>query len=130
VAHPFFIAVEQIGFGAISSCLIAIFNMALVVRVVRQKYRIHRSVQWKKQRKLPVQMIALSLLFLIFSLPSTTIYLVRLFGPPDWADKVLPIFFVLLLPYVCLDNLPYLWKKLNKCNPRQHRRVAAVELQP
>jgi len=133
---PFFIAVEQIGFGAISSCLIAIFNMALVIRVVRQKYRIHRSVQWKKQRKLALQMIALSLLFLIFSLPLTIIYLVRLFGPPDWATEVLPIFFflsyyaVLLLPYVCLGNLPDLWKKLKKCNPRRRRRVAAVEPQP
>lgn len=132
----FFVAVEQIGFGAISSCLIAIFNMALVVRVVRQKYRIHRSVQWRKQRKLAVQMIALSLLYLIFSLPLTIIYLVRLFGTPDWAGKALPIFFflsyyaILLLPYVCLGNLPRLWEKLKKCNPRQRRRVEAIALQP
>jgi len=129
---PFFVIVEQIVFGAVSFSVMAIFNMALVVRVVRQKYRVHRFVQWRKQRKLAVQMIALSLLFLVFSFPLTIVYLVRLFGPPDWADNILSILFfldyyaVLLLPFVCLGNIPDLWKKLKKYNPRQQRRVAAV----
>lgn len=127
---PFFVAVEQIGFSAVSSCLIAIFSMALLVRVVLQKHRIHRVVQWNKQRKLALQMIALSLLYLSFSFPLTLIYLVRLFGQSDWADNVLSLFFflsyfaILLLPYVCLGNLPNLRRRLKNCDPRQRQRVA------
>jgi hypothetical protein len=124
-----FVIIELIGFSGLSSCLIAIFNMALLIRFIRQKYRIHGLVQWKKQRKLAGQMITLSLLFLVFNFPLAIIYLVRLFGPPDWASQVLSIFFflsyfsILLFPYVCLGNIPDLWKKLNKCNARQ-RQVA------
>jgi hypothetical protein len=132
-----FIIVEQIGFSGTSSCLMAIFNMALLIRVIRQKYRIHRLVQWKKQRRLAVQMIVLSLLFLIFSFPLAIIYLVRLFGPSNWADEVVPTFFfvsyyaVLLFPYVCLGNVPDLWNKLKQFNPKRRRRqTAAIIFQP
>jgi hypothetical protein len=131
---PFLALVEQVGFGTISSCLIAIFSMALLVRVVRQKYRVHRIVQWKRQRKLAVQMIALSLLYLTFSLPITIIYIVRLSGQSDWADNVVSLFFflsyfaILFLPYVCLGNLPGLWNRLKNCDPRQRQRVAVVPI--
>lgn len=129
---PVFAAIEQMVFSAASSCLITVFNMALLIRVIRQKYRIHRCVRWPKQRKLALQMIALSLLYLIFSLPLTIVYIVRLYDLPDWADEVEPALYflgyyaVLLLPYVCLGNLPDLSKKLKNFIPRQRWQVATV----
>ena len=93
----FFAIVEQLGFSSTSSCLIVLFNMTLLARVIRQKYRIHRAVQWRRQRKLALQMIALSLLYLIFSLPITIIYLVLFFGSSDWADEYVAIFYFLSL---------------------------------
>ena len=109
---PFLSAIEQLLFGEISIFLIVIFSMTLLIRVVRQKHRVHGVIQWKKQRKIALQMFSLSSLYTTFSLPITTIYVVRLFGPPDWGEQVLSIFFFLsyfaifLLPYVCLMNLP------------------------
>jgi len=129
---PFFVAVEQLGFGATATCLIAVFSMTLLVRVVRQKHRVHGAVRWKKQQKLALQVISLSLLYLTFSFPVTIIYLVRLFGQPDWGSEVLPTFFflsyfaILLLPYVLLGHLPDLWKKLKKCTARNQRRAVVV----
>ena len=126
---PFFIIVEQLIFGATCTLLIAAFNMALLVRVVRQKHRVHGVVQWRKQRKIAVQMISLSSLYTTFSLPLTTIYVVRLFGEPDWGAQVLPIFFFLsyfvifFLPFVCLTNLSDLGKILKTCMARSQRRV-------
>ncbi|CAF1561879.1 unnamed protein product, partial [Adineta steineri] len=101
-------------------------------RVIRQKHRIHGAIQWKKQRKLAIQMISLSLLYMAFSLPFTIIDLVRLYEQSDWGSEVLPLFFflsyftILLLPYVCLSNLPDLWKKLKICPTRQQRVGAIV----
>lgn len=132
----FFLVVEQIGFSALSSFLMAIFNMALLVRVLLQKYRIHRSVRWKKHRKIAVQMIALSLLYLIFSFPSTIVYLVRSFGPADWGDSIVEVLYfldyyaVLLLPYVCLGNLSDLLKKLKTCIPRRQVAIVVPQNQP
>ncbi|CAF3725902.1 unnamed protein product [Adineta steineri] len=129
---PFFVTVEQLVFGAAPICLIAIFSMTLLVRVIRQKHRIHGAIQWKKQRKLAIQMISLSLLYMAFSLPFTIIDLVRLYEQSDWGSEVLPLFFflsyftILLLPYVCLSNLPDLWKKLKICPTRQQRVGAIV----
>ncbi len=129
---PFFVTVEQIGFSTVPSCLIAVFNITLFVRVVRQKHRVCRSIQWRKQRKLATQVILMSLLFLVFGVPVSIIYLVRFFGQPNWAMKVFPLFFFLSyfpifgLSFVCLTSLPKLWEKVKKLNPRPQRRIAAI----
>ena len=136
ITIPILIGIEQIGFGCVSCCLMTLFNMTLLVRVIRQKYRIHRLVQWKRQRKLSVQMIALSILYLVLAFPIELVYLVQLYRSPDWGAQAVPIlyfisyFAILVFPFICLGNIPQLWKKLNKCNTRRQRRVAVVTLQP
>ena len=128
-----FVMIEQIGFGALSYILIVVFNMTLVIRVIKQKYRLHRIVQWSKQRRLVLQMIALSSLFFFFSAPVTIIYIVRLVGPTYWGESVLSILYylsyyaILLLPFVCLGNIPQLKQKLIHCIPR-YRRIATLAI--
>jgi len=128
---PFFTMFEQIVFSTISTCLIAIFNLLLLVRVIWQKYRIHRINEWRKQRKLAIQVISMSTIYLGFSLPATIIYIVRLFGQPDWGMEVYPalcyltyctIFF---LPFVCLATLPQFWDTVEKLGSRGRRRQIA-----
>jgi hypothetical protein len=46
---PFFQIIEQVGFGIVAPLLMVISNFTLLIHVVWQKYRIHRSAQWKKQ---------------------------------------------------------------------------------
>jgi hypothetical protein len=131
---PFLVMFEQIGFSVIGSCLIAIFNLLLLVRVIWQKHRIHQVIEWKKQRKLATQVISMSMLYLLFSLPVTIIYIIRLFGQPDWAMEVVSIFFflsyftIIFLPIVCLATLPQFWDTVETLWSRGRRRgiVATV----
>jgi hypothetical protein len=128
---------EQIVFSTMGCCLIAIVNLLLLVRVIWQKYRIHRNNEWRKQRKLAIQVISISTLFLVFSLPDTIIYFVRLFGRPDWGMEVYSVFFYLTyftgfcVPLVCLATLPQFWDTLaNICSPRRRRgQIAPVVAQ-
>jgi len=131
---PFFATFAQMGFSTVSSCFIAVFNISLLIRVIRQKHRLRRSIQWRKQRKLAIHVILMSLLLLIFSLPLTIIYLVRLFGEPDWAVEALPpllyfsYFAIFFLPPVCLSSLPKLWDKIKNLDLRRRRIAPAVVL--
>jgi hypothetical protein len=125
---------EQVGFSTVPSCFIAVFSMLLLVRVVWQNHRMRRSIQWRKQRKLAIQVILMALLFLVFSFPLTVIHFVRLWGLSNWAFEVFPPFFFLsyfpifFLPFVCLASLPKLCDTIKKLDPRrrQRRRVAAI----
>lgn len=129
---PFFVMIEQLIFSGLSSLLIAIFSIALLIRVVRQKHRMHQIIQWHKQRKLAIQTISLSLLYLILSFPNTITFLVRLYIQANWADSVLPLFFflayfpIMLLPYVCLANLPNFGINEMKIGLRRRHRVEAT----
>jgi hypothetical protein len=133
---PFFAIVEQMIFSVASAFLIAILSITLLARVIWQKHRIHRAVQWRKQRKLGIQVVAVSLLYLTFSFPLTLIYLVRSYSRQDWGNDVLPVFFflsyfaVLLLPFVYLASIPKLWNKMKRLDPRGPRRVAVLGSHP
>jgi hypothetical protein len=128
---PFLTMFEQIVFSVMGSCLIAIFNLLLLVRVIWQKYRVHQVIDWRKQRKIAFQVISMSTLYLGFSLPATIIYIVRLFGQPDWAMEVYPAFcyltyftiFVVL--FVCLTSLPQFWNIVENLFSRKRRRQIA-----
>lgn len=121
--------VERIGFAIVPTFLIAIFSAALVIRVIWQKYRIRRILEWRRQRKLIVHLVSMSSVYLCFDLPLSIINLVRLCGLPEWGESALPVVFylsyfpILLLPIVCLGSIPELWKKVKKCNPRYRQRV-------
>ncbi len=127
----FFTMFEQIVFSTISTFLIAIFNVLLLVRVIWQKYRIHRINDWKKQRKLAFQVISMSTIYLVLSLPATIIYIVQLSGAPEWGMKLIPVFYflgdfvVFVMPFVCLTTLPQFWSIVEKISTRgRPRRIA------
>ncbi|CAF2118064.1 unnamed protein product [Rotaria magnacalcarata] len=120
---PPFALIERFGFAIAPTFLIVITNMTLLVRVVWQKYRFHRIVEWKKQRKLTIHIVTISFLYLFFDFPFSVIYLVRLFGNPYWGHDALPILFyyaystIFLLPIVCIGSLPELWNKVKMLDP-------------
>lgn len=115
---PSFVMIERIGFSIVPTFLIAIINLALLVRVLWQKYRFHRILEWKKKQKLIIHIVSISFLYLCFDFPLSLISLVRLCGHPNWAHDVLPSFFyysyipVFLLPIVCIGSIPEIWGKV------------------
>ena len=93
----------------------ALANVLLVVRVIRQKYRQQRSISWRQQRRMTVQLSCISSLYLIAWLPCLTVGLVQILGYPTFmapiqTDYFLDLIYVvcLFLPWVCLGLLPEL----------------------
>ncbi|CAF1476510.1 unnamed protein product [Adineta steineri] len=112
--------------------IIIIFSIALLVRVVWQKYRIHRAVHWRKHRKMTIQLLSTSFLFLICYLPYTTVYVVDLCGISISNIQVLlnySVFLtyltILLFPFVCALSLSEIRTKLMKIF-KFHRQINGV----
>ncbi|CAF3469157.1 unnamed protein product [Rotaria sp. Silwood1] len=49
--------------------IIIIFRLSLLIRILWQKSRLHRSIHWRKQRKMTIQLLSVSMLFITFSAP-------------------------------------------------------------
>jgi hypothetical protein len=92
--------------------LILLANGALVVRVVWQKHHHVQLRSWRKQRRLTLQLVAISSLYLIAWLPSTGIALVELLGSPTFlaefqSNYALDLIYLvcLFLPWICLGQI-------------------------
>lgn len=107
--------------------LIVIFSAALFIRYIWQKRRIQRGIQWRKHRKMAIQLLSVSSLHLMLNLPGLILITANLCGLPLAVDVTVQLyiyfltyFIPLLLPYVCLASLPELWKKF-KIHPICYR---------
>lgn len=118
--------------------MIVICNVALIAQVVRQKYRMQRARTWRTARKLVVQLLPISLLYLIIYVPVNTIALIRLWFDPSFLVSFYSNIFAyfnylgpLLVPFACLMSSPEMMTQIK----RLHRlglgnQVQAQELQP
>jgi hypothetical protein len=111
--------------------VIVLFSIALAVRILWQKHRMHQPIYWRRHRKMTVQLLSISFLYLIFSFPFilvTVMYLCGLlysvygdFLP--YADFS-SYFILLLFPFVCVLSLPELRAKIkNIFRFRRHARA-------
>ena len=105
--------------GCLMTLVIASFNIGLLIRVVVKKRRSSQTFQWRKYRKMIVQLLSVSILYLTFSLPIMIMWVARLCGLPVnvGVEEQLVTFFLtywvmLLLPIVSLTSLPELKKKV------------------
>ncbi|CAF1172750.1 unnamed protein product [Adineta ricciae] len=97
---------------------IVIFNVGLIVRQIRQKKRIDQIIQWRKHRKMIVQMLSVCCLYLIFYLPCLISAIpIHLGFLNNFLINLFPVlafnayFIPLLMPYVVLASLPSIWQK-------------------
>lgn len=108
--------------------LTVIFNIVLILRVIYQKYKMQRGRTWRTTRKLAIQLLSISFLFLAIYLPLIIFGLIRL-----WIDPLFLFVFTmnyyayaiycvpLLMPLVCLISLPEIiiqMKRLCCCSNR------------
>mgnify|MGYP001101001596 FL=1 len=116
------------------SLLIALASWGLVLRVIRQKRRLNQQTQWRRQRKMTIQLASLSALNIIFNIPLNILSLAHLCGLPDDygvdAEKNFYFscyFLIFLFPFVCLisySDLICRIKSIVTC--RKNRQNAAV----
>ncbi|CAF1013143.1 unnamed protein product [Adineta ricciae] len=88
-------------------------NVILVIRVVKNKLRRQQLVTWRKHRRMTIQLLSISSLFLIAWSPSLIIALIQQLFAPDFAlqiqmDYITELIYLacLLLPLVCVGLLP------------------------
>jgi len=99
---------------------IILANIILIIRVIRtmRKIRHRQSLTWKRQRKLTLQLLALSSLYVFGWAPSTVISTLQSFALPNLLDDIpqlnylnyLTYFVCPLQPFICLLGLPELIK--------------------
>ena len=122
--------------GVLCNILEALFSVSLLMRVLWRRYYSLRRFQWKKYRKMTIQLLSISTLSLCINLPQSLIILVRQIQPEmsDFGINVEPYFFyftgyiILLLPFVCLGCLPELWSKLYFFSQRRQRMIGPVTI--
>ncbi len=105
----------------IPSLVIPIGSITLLLRVLIQSKKMKRTINWKSTRKITIQLISISMLYLIFWSPLALVSLIRIYFIPDLIDDITyyylyytPYFVQLLTPFVCIACLPEMWPKKNR----------------
>ncbi|CAM4782686.1 unnamed protein product [Rotaria magnacalcarata] len=120
----------------IPTVLIAVANIFLLIRVIYRSTGIrHNAERAKRNKKMTIQLLAISSLFLVFRLPiAVTGLMQQLFDVTFIIDiqfnifSYLIYFIQLLLPFVCLISLPELKKTIGKTIRRWIRRNAISDV--
>jgi hypothetical protein len=112
---------------------IVISSLALLLRVLYQKHRIHQRIQWRNYRKMAVQLLSISAIYILFLFPWTILYTAYTAGLPGSVgadyysiNSYLSYFVVMLTPFVCVMSLPELRKKCTSILFCQYRLTPVV----
>jgi hypothetical protein len=107
---------EFISGGILCSLITVLFSIGLIVRVVRQKRRVNQPIQWRKHRKLTIQLLFITSLFDFIYLPPVVLAVARLLGMPAnigagysvFVAQFLSYYITFLFPFACIISLPQL----------------------
>jgi hypothetical protein len=99
--------------------LVAFISMGLLIRVIRRKQQLSQGIQWRKHRKMIIQLLLISTLNIIFILPLNLLSLAYLCGLSDEYGAQIDLYFyfagyflIFFIPFVCLASMPELLKKM------------------
>ncbi len=113
--------------------VIVIFSIVLLLRILRQKYRMRQRIQW---RKMAIQLLSISFLYFIFLVPFTLVDFMLVCGYPleklvDFRQYAmfLHFFMTLFFPFICILSLSELRLKFIKILHllRQFRRIGPAK---
>ena len=114
--NPAVLLFEFISGGIFCSIVIALFSIALVIRVVWQKRRLQQPIQWRRHRKMTIQLLFVTSLFYVIYLPPVALAVAVHLGMPSYIGSTYSVFMVqyvsyyitFLFPFACLNSLPQL----------------------
>jgi hypothetical protein len=105
--------------------IIAIFNLALLYRIIAQKNRIQQANQWRKNRRMSMQILLLSAVYLFLHFPLTILILVQLFQDTKLQFSFGVQFYIFFLTYSVTLLLPFVIYLNYLFNDKhQHRRIS------
>lgn len=101
--------------------IIVMSSILLILRIVRQKQRLQQRMNWRKYRKMTIQLISISSLYVLFSLPLAVVFFIRVYYEPTIlladafdAANFLSYFPLLFLPSIFSISLPEMRAKMRK----------------
>jgi len=104
---------DWIGNTAVPTIVILLANVALVIRVIKQKRRRRQTIPWSKQRRMTLQLLGMSSLYLITWIPSIVIGFIQQLKPSSFLYRIeedyiadLTYLICLFLPWICIGLLP------------------------
>jgi hypothetical protein len=105
--------------NVIPTTVVSISSIKLFMRIYNQKRRLHQPLQWRKQRKMTIQLLCGCVLCLIPNIPLNTLVFAHLCGLPESIGSEAQLYFdflsyfvILLYPFVCLGSLSELRQKI------------------
>ena len=121
--------------GCLATLIIACFSSGLLIRVIVRKHHHNQVFQWRKYRKMTIQLLSVSVLYLVFNLPAMSIWLVLTSTMPTDAlvHAQLITFFLtywvmMLLPIVSLTALADLRKRIKNLFCRSRNNPEAMTM--
>jgi len=107
--------------GILPTVVLIISKISLLIRVVKQKYRLRQNVQWRKYRRMIIQVCFCSGLYLFFNLPYWVGVVIRIGGIVNitldqyqFVASSMSYLICLWMPFVCLAATPHILEKINQ----------------
>ncbi|CAF0813136.1 unnamed protein product [Adineta ricciae] len=117
----------------IAVLIIVFCSFTLLLRILYQKSRMRQTTQWKKYRKMTIQLLAISFLYFVIYIPHMFLEFLHICCIPEevGADFMAYSDFFsyygnLLLPFVCAGSIPDLRTKVKNMFLLRRRRVARI----
>jgi len=108
---------ETIGHQIIPCVIILVSSSTLLGRVIWKKKRMNQPVQWRKHRKMAIQLLSMTMVYLLLYFPYTFLNFLYFSGCLQDTNQhlsefvtFLSYFMMLVLPFVCMLTLPELSK--------------------
>jgi len=93
--------------------VIILSNTALLIRVIKQKHRRQQVISWAKQRRMTLQLLSISSLYLVTWLPNIIVGIIQQVKPSDSLQQIeddyisdLTYLICLLLPWISIGLIP------------------------
>ncbi|CAF3254504.1 unnamed protein product [Rotaria sp. Silwood2] len=112
-------AIEAIVNVGLPFVIIPIASISLFIRVLWQKRSMQlQAYKWKRDRKMTLQLLSITLLYLILWMPLNMALVINVFWLPDFLIEeqvnyiyLMPFIVQLLYPFIALLSYPELWRK-------------------
>ncbi|CAF1150071.1 unnamed protein product [Adineta steineri] len=117
----------------ISPFLIVIFSVALIIRVLASRCRARQRIQWRNYRKMAIQLLSISFLYMFLYCPPIFQYtayvagLKQIVATSYYSDSNYFGYYVIhLTPLICALSMPELQTKFKICFPCCRRCRVAI----